>query len=354
MAGILSLTPEDEKSLHPEALKWFNDRRAEIQFEVPLEELSDDDLNTFLLDDEKREFIRYKDEVVRGLVTCINMDEALHDPVANATIRLSLVKFQVNSLLPMYRIRLLLKNAHQRKIAKTKQEQRERDEEDRRNREQAEAERRRKAEEERWQAACGAVNPPFNDAKRYLNGEEYGKFIQATLVAIEVYLERGEDYLDDVRTFDYRQYLKKINNRKEEERQQIAAKLAAQKYNQRLNKEKRMLKALLCPKRKDHESYFKKQIKDRRYRGQSFAQYLSSEEEQDFDRKILDTSRKKLDEIVSDSFHQFIDSKCGKSYFLLPSAEYSLEEVTCLDFMFDIFAVGEVRVWLKPGQKKFW
>ena len=67
MAGILSLKPEDEKSLHPEAVKWFNARRAEIQFEVPLEELSDDDLNTFLSDDEKREFIRYKDEITRGL-----------------------------------------------------------------------------------------------------------------------------------------------------------------------------------------------------------------------------------------------------------------------------------------------
>jgi len=56
MAGMLSLKPEDEKRLHPEALKWFNAQKAEIQFEVPLEELSDDDLNTFLLDDEKREF----------------------------------------------------------------------------------------------------------------------------------------------------------------------------------------------------------------------------------------------------------------------------------------------------------
>ena len=57
MAGILSLKPEDENSLNPEALKWFNARRAEIRFDVPLEELSDDDLNTFLSDDEKREFI---------------------------------------------------------------------------------------------------------------------------------------------------------------------------------------------------------------------------------------------------------------------------------------------------------
>ena len=162
-------------------------------------------------------------KLLEGWHTCINMDEASHDPVTNATIGLSLVTFQVNSLLPMHRIGLLLKNVHQRKVAKAKQEQRERDEEDKRSREQAEAERRRKEEEERWQAAHKAVNPPLNDAKRYLNDEEYDKFIQAALEAIEVYLEKGEEYLDDVRTFDYRRCLKKINDRKEEERRKIAA-----------------------------------------------------------------------------------------------------------------------------------
>ena len=350
---MLSLTPEDAKSLHPEAVKWFNARRAEIQFEVPLEELSDNDLNTFLSDDEKREFIKYKDEVVRGLATCINMDEASHDHVTNATIRLSLVKFQVNSLLPMRRIGLLLKDVHQRKAAKAKQEQRERDEEDKRSREQAEAERRRKEEEERWEAARKAVNPPLNDAKRYLNDEEYDKFIQAVLEAIEVYLEKGEDYLDDMRTFDYRRYLKDINDRKEKEKQKIAGNIAAKEYNQRLNKEKARLKALLCPNRKDHESYFKKQINDRRYTGKSFAQFLSSEEKQDFDKTIVVISRKKLDEIVSNDFRQFIDRKCWRSYFLLPSAEYSLEGVPCLVFIFDVFSVVETGVWLKPGQKDF-
>jgi hypothetical protein len=353
LVGILSLKPEDEKSLHPEALKWFNARRAEIQFEVPLEELSDDDLDTFLSDDEKREFIRCKDEIARGLVTCINMDEVSNDPVINVTIGLSLLKFQVDSLLPMHRIGSLLKNVHQRKVAKAEQEQRERDEKDKRSREQAEAERRRKEEGEKWQAARKAVNPPLNDAKRYLNNEEYDKFTQAALDTIEVYLEKGEEHLDDVRTFDYRRCLKKINDRREKERLIIAAKLRAQEYNQYLSKEKARLKALLCPNRKDHERYFKKQIKDRRYAGQTFAQFLSSKEEQDFDKTIVNISRKKLDEIVSSDFRQFIDSKCWRSYFLLPSTEYSLEGVPCLDFMFDVFAVVETRVWLKPGQKKF-
>ena len=73
--------------------------------------------------------------------------------VSVSSIGLSLVTFQVNSLLPISRIGLLLKYVHQRKVAKAKQEQRERDEEEKRSREQAEAEHRRKEEEERWQAA---------------------------------------------------------------------------------------------------------------------------------------------------------------------------------------------------------
>jgi hypothetical protein len=39
---MLSLKLGDEKRLHPEALKWFEDQRATIQRGVPLEELSDD------------------------------------------------------------------------------------------------------------------------------------------------------------------------------------------------------------------------------------------------------------------------------------------------------------------------
>jgi hypothetical protein len=47
-----------------------------------------------------------------------------------------------------------------------------------------------------------------------------------------------------------------ISDRKKTESRKIAAKLKAQEYNQYLNKERGRLKALLCPDRKDHESYF--------------------------------------------------------------------------------------------------
>ena len=74
MAGILSLKPEDEKSLHPEVLNLFNLLRRQIEFEVPLEELSDDNLNTFLTDDEKRDLNSLMGKIGKELSACINKD----------------------------------------------------------------------------------------------------------------------------------------------------------------------------------------------------------------------------------------------------------------------------------------
>lgn len=348
---MFKLKPADENILHPEAIRWFNARRAEIQIKVPLEELSDDDLHSFLSDSEKREFQNCKDKIIRGLHTCIKTDYTSHDPVIDAFIDLNVTKFRLDSWLAFKEIGSLLKDVYQRKVAKAKQEQREQEEIEKRRREQAEVERREKEAEEKRQAAYEAVNPPLDDAKRYLNEKEYDEFLQAVLGAIEVCREKGEEYLDDMRTYDYRKFLKRINERKEEEKRKTTARLRAQEYNQLLTREITKLKALLCPDRTDHEDYFKKQIKDRRYTGQSFARYLSREEATAFDKIITNISRRKIDEMVSSDFRQFITSRCFRSYFPLPSAEYSLKGVPCLNFMFDIFAVVETRVWLKPGQK---
>jgi len=56
---------------------------------------------------------------------------------------------------------------------------------------------------------------------------------------------------------------------------------------------------------------------------------------------------------VCNDFRQFIDGKYLRSYFLLLSAEYSLDGTPCLGFMFEVFAVVEIRVSLKPGKKTF-
>ena len=60
-----------------------------------------------------------------------------------------------------------------------------------------------------------------------------------------------------------------------------------------------------------------------------------------------------MGEIVHSAFHQFIEGEYFHFYYLLPSARYGLEGVPYLDFIFDVYAVVEIRVWLKPGQKSF-
>ena len=97
---MLNLKPEDAKSIHPEALKWFNARRAEIQHEVPLEELSDDDLDMFLTDDEKRDFNSLMGKIGKDLSACINKDGAppntnIWDEIA---LNLNVLQAEVNYL----------------------------------------------------------------------------------------------------------------------------------------------------------------------------------------------------------------------------------------------------------------
>ena len=366
MARILSLNPEDAKNLHPEAVKWFNDQRVKIQCEVPLEELSDDDLNTFLSDDEKREFMRSKDEITRGLATCINMDAASSDPLTNASIGLSLLTFQVNSLLPMYNIKSLLKKAYNRK----REEQRKRENEERQQAEKAKEEQRRREdavkaeqrereEEERWHVACRAVNPPIDDAKGYLDKpEEYGKFIKAARQAIEVYIEKREDYLNDSRTFDYRQYLRKINYGKEEEQIRNDAQAQAQAFATRLAEGLKEIERKLSPKKEGPAVIFKRWCSNNgesRYLGEPFTDILASEDGKNrkWKQGYIPVAEEKLQKSIPGELRDFILTEPTAAFFLLPSANYSYCGVPCLDFYFDVFAVVTITVSAQVGHKIF-
>jgi len=318
MVQILSLKPEDEERLNSHALKRFNDWQDRIIREVPqLRQLSIEqikaDLDTYLDDDEKAEFNECLADITKWLSECMNTEDS-YFPHA----------YDMQVVTPMWRAESLIMRVYQAKEDKKKSD-----------------------------AACKAVNPPLSDAEMYLSNDEYEEFIKAAAQAIIVYIEKGEGYLSDVRSFDYCRFLELIHNRKEKERQPILAKIAAQKFNQRLNEEKVRLRALLSSSRKDVDSYFKKQVKDRRYMGQDFSPLLSKKEKQDFDKTLVGISRKKVEELVSTDFLPFIGSRFWRSFFLLPSAYYNLEEVPCLSFAFEVFAVVEIGVWLKPGQMNF-
>ena len=187
--------------------------------------------------------MKCKDEITKGLYGCINKDAVPPDPVTNATIGLSLVTFQVNSLLPMRSIGLLLKNVHQRKIAKAKQEQRERDEEDKRSQEQAEAERRKKEDEERWWAAYKELNIPADDASKYLKSQEHQEFADSIPGAIDAYLDKRESYILDTRADDYLFWISVIKNRRKKEERETAATIKAREFGRFLNIEINKLKS---------------------------------------------------------------------------------------------------------------
>jgi hypothetical protein len=323
---ILSLQPQDKQRLYPYALKRINDWEADFLKKAPqlnAQEIKVD-LDTYLNDDEKAEFQKSVADVRKWVDGCMDKGDGYWSYAYSRWV-----------IYPMIRIQLLIERVYSLKAEKAEMEQRKRE------------------YEERWQLACKAVNPPLNDAKVYFSDEEYDDFIKATRQAILVYTEKGEDYLSDPRSFDYSRYLELIHNRKEKERQLILAKLAAQEFNRRLNEEKVKLQALLSPNKKAPESYFRKQVRDHRYTGQDFSRFLSKQEEQNFDKTLVEISRKKAEELVSTDFRPFIASECWRSYFLLPSTYYILKEVPCLSFMFDVFSVVEIGVWLKPRQMKF-
>lgn len=318
MIEVLSLKSEDKQRLNSYALKRLNDWQGSILSKVSqLRQLNIEqvraDLDTYLHDKEMAEFNKCLADIKGWLSECMDTGDR-YFPYAYATWVIT----------PMLRVESLIMKAYQAK-----------------------------EDEKKWNVACKAVNPPLSDAKMYFGDHEYDEFIRAARQAILVYTEKGEDYLSDVRSLDYRRCLERIGNRKEKERQLSLAKLAAQEFNQRLNKEKARLQALLSSSRKDVDSYFKKQVRDRRYAGQNFSRLLSKKEEQGFDKTLVEISRKRVEELVSTDFRPFIASEFWRSFFLLPSAYYILEEVPCLGFIFDAFAVVETGVWLKPGQKEF-
>ncbi|MFO7996413.1 MAG: hypothetical protein R6U93_04615 [Dehalococcoidia bacterium] len=317
---------EDEQRLHPRVLERINDLEARILKEIPQlngQEITVD-LDIYLDDKERAEFQECLADMRKWVAGCMDTGDSYH-PYAYSSWMTH----------PMNRVQSLIEKAYRLKA------------------EQAELERKQRECEEKWQLAREAVNPPLSDAEMYLSNEEYDEFIGAARQAILVYTEKGEDYLRDMRSFDYCWCLERIHNRKERERHLIVAKSTAQEFDRRLHEEKVKLQALLAPNKKDAESYFRKQVRDRRYTGQNFSWLLSKQEKHAFDRMLVEISRKKVEALVSADFRPFIASECCRSFFLLPRADYGLVKIPCLGFLFDVFAVVETGVWIGPKQKVF-
>jgi len=190
LARLFNLKPEHERRLNSHALERMNAWEARILKKTPRLDIQEimTDLDTYLHDDERVEFSKSLAAIKRWLSGCIYIESRyFFHPYATWVID------------PMIRVESLIMRAYQR----------------------AEAERQKKEYEDKWCAAFVSITPPVDDAKKYLNDKEHEEFTLAVGKAIEAYLEKGEEYMTDVRAFDYGWWLKKIRGRKEEEEQKL-------------------------------------------------------------------------------------------------------------------------------------
>jgi len=303
---VFDLKPEYEGEIHPYALDRYREWLADIEREVQPEKLDYGDLNTYLSDQDKTTLHNAIAQIAEWLASCIGLGEGY-----------SSIPYSLSVLLPMLEIKSLLK-----KVGEQKEEER------------------------RRVAACKELNPPLQVAKKWLNPDEYKEFEKSIAGAVSAYLEHGKEYILDTRSLDYLLYLSKIEGRQEERRRKRKAESKSSDFNLSLNKEISRLKSVLLPQKRKPKEYFEKRANDQRYLGYSFAHLLPADEKQRCDAIINETTQR----IISAQFREFLDIRYQTTYFLLPVAEYRLVDIPCLDFSFEIFAVAEIEVWIKPGK----
>jgi hypothetical protein len=323
MTKIFDLGSEYKGRLNAHALRRYSDWLGRILTEAPqirhlTEEQVNADLDTYLSSDERIEFGRCEDDISGWLCKCLD--------TGGQHCRLA---YDERVIDPMIRIKSLIIETYRR----------------------VDAERRKKEYDERWRAAFVSMKPPVDDAKEYLNDEEYDEFLLALGKAVNVYLEKGTSYLADERTSNYRRWLNRIQELKRKEAQKQQANTRADEYSHRLNQEIVGLTARLDHKQRDVRSYLRSNIRDKRYTNHNFGFALSKKDEADLDGVLVRTANERLKELCPKELRQFVvlPSQYYRWYYPLPSASYGFEEVPSLVFNFDVFAVAYAEVWLKPA-----
>jgi len=335
---FFGLKHEDEKRLHPHALKRFNDWKAEIIREVPqLDHLDiheiNADINTHLKDTEKDWAAKHKDNISAWLWKCIDIGKgySCYSPVYDTSV-----------ISDMYGLKRLVKTAYESKAKAEKKK--------------AEAEEKNR----QWDEAVSHVYPLqlSKDAGRYLSNDDQEKLLEAVGVAIKIYLKQGDGYLDNYKTFDYRWYLRKINNEKEKERRHLDAQAQAQAFRPRLDQGLEEIERKLSPKQEAPAVIFKRWCSNKgenRYLEEPFTDILASEddEKRNWTQGYIPSAEEELQKFIPEELRNFILAKPKATFFLLPDAHYSHCGVPCLDFYFDVFAVISFVVSAQAGQKVF-
>jgi len=338
LTKILNLKPEIAKQLHLSAIKWFDELNTAIEQQLMIDGLTTTDIETFLSDNEKDELQRQKNEIEMAPLSCINPDAASPGLLFKSAFGPAFLMMQLRSFTAAEAIKSLLRKAYERKAAARPEPMRKKNELARRTR------------------AFEALNPPMALAGKYVTDpDECLRFEMSISGAVDAYLETGELYRCHEKAKEYGQCLKMIEDRQQEEARKQRAQSAVEAYNRRLNEEIRELTTHLYQEERNLSSYFRATARDKRYSGHSFDYILSEKERRALDPILVSVVDKQLERLFSEDLRQFIvlPLKYYRRYYPLPSASYSCEEVPCLDFSFDIFAVSYAKVWLKPGKKSF-
>lgn len=308
--NIFALTPEDEQRIHPDALVRYKELLNDLYRVAIGGQLTSDDLNTHLSDNEKDTFADDVNQIADALFKSRDKNDGYSaSPYSDAFVS------------PMVDIKSLLTKVY---------------------------ERREKQKE--WEQALQVLNPPIKAAKLYLNSKEYEEFKKSIPAAARAYLAHGDSYVFDRGAAAYWFWVDLISKRQEQEENKRYAESEALEYSHRLNAEADRLHSKLISKKEDLQNYFKKEVSDNRYDdGYSFDDLLSDDRKARCDSSI----KSRVHQMIPDEFGSFIHRKYTTRYFLLPYAQYSDEDLPCIDFCFDIFAVVRIEMWLKPGEKTF-
>ena len=318
MADIFPLKPADKEKLHPCAWMRMDKWKAEIASEIP--QMTNVSLAQFKKDAIK--FLFQKEQKLLG-DTKAKIKDWLEDCIISEVYSDSPFIPEIDQY--MFKIKGLLKAIYQRKEQAIKEE---------RQRAEYEVQRRHVME---------TMQPLILDAKAYLEADEYKAFENSIPGAVDAFIEIGSGYYLDGRASNFASYLIEIQNRKKQKELLQAAKAEAEIFNSSLLKEIEKLKSTLCQK-KDAVEYFKENVTDPRYLGYEFSDVFNEDKLQDSRNSIQKIMCQKLESFIAVDLRDFIDSKCNTDFFLLPSASYSFDQIPCLYFVFDVFAVVSVEI----------
>ena len=228
LAPVLHLPPVDTKQIHPHALDRYLEFLKELYNEVALDQLSDEDLS----DDESAKLKTSADEI-KGWLQKVNKDSG----------EAALMVYPYSSLIRYYMsdLKALLKRAYERKVEKQRQE----------------------AEKKRRLAALEEINPPFDDAEKYLTKDEYQQFLDSIPGAISAFLgtdEKAKSYKPNIwllnsRAWDYNYWTSVIEDRRKEEIRRKQAQLEHEQFLKEMNDTIKKFKLDLAKEKKPTFAY---------------------------------------------------------------------------------------------------